>query len=122
MTYELHSQQMTRPGVVVIGHEDGDLPIIHVLDGVLHWAGGPDHHTAMTDELAQLCLDAARTWDYQRLNPEDQRVTIQLEPERVKRLLEVLRSAGAHPSGLGSYEAANDANMLADDIELMVNK
>lgn len=47
------------------------------------------------------------------------RVTFQLEPERVKRLLEVLRSAGAHPSGLGSYEAANDANALADDIELM---
>lgn len=47
------------------------------------------------------------------------RILIQLEPERVKRLLEVLRSAGAHPSGLGSYEAANDANALADDIELM---
>jgi hypothetical protein len=42
---------------------------------------------------------------------------IQLEPERLRRLVEVLRSAGAHPSGLGSYEAANDAAQLADEIE-----
>lgn len=44
---------------------------------------------------------------------------IRMSPARVKRLVEVLRSAGAHPSGLGSYEAANDANKLADDIESM---
>lgn len=48
------------------------------------------------------------------------RITIQLEPERVSRLVEVLRSAGAHPSDLGSYPAANDANALADDIANMV--
>lgn len=50
------------------------------------------------------------------------RVNIQLEPERTKRLIEVLRSAGAHPSGLGSYPAANDANALAEDIELMAQR
>lgn len=50
----------------------------------------------------------------------DGRVRIELEPERAKRLIEVLRAAGAHPSGLGSYEAANDANAFADDIEGMV--
>lgn len=40
-----------------------------------------------------------------------------LAPDRAKRLVEVLRSAGAHPSGLGSYAAANDANALADELE-----
>jgi hypothetical protein len=48
------------------------------------------------------------------------RVNIQLEPERASRLVQVLRSAGAHPSGLGSYPAANDANALADDIANML--
>lgn len=50
------------------------------------------------------------------------RVTIQLEPDRAKRLLEVLRSAGAHPSGLGSYDLAADALELAVDIENMVDR
>lgn len=49
-------------------------------------------------------------------------INIQMEPERAKRLVEVLRSAGAHPSGLGSYPAANDANALADDIEQMLEQ
>jgi hypothetical protein len=50
------------------------------------------------------------------------RINIQLEPARVSRLVEVLRSAGAHPSGLGSYPAANDANALADDIANMAQR
>jgi hypothetical protein len=65
---------------------------------------GDNHHNAF---LCPYCT------------PRD-RVTLQLEPARARRLIEVLRSAGAHPSGLGSYPAANDANMLADDIEAMV--
>lgn len=44
------------------------------------------------------------------------RINLQLEPERLTRLVEVLKAAGAHPSGLGSYEAANDANVLAEDL------
>jgi hypothetical protein len=50
------------------------------------------------------------------------RITFQLEPERVSRLVEVLRSAAAHPSGLGSYEAASDAGALADDIANMAQR
>jgi hypothetical protein len=46
--------------------------------------------------------------------PEDR---IVLTPDRRKRLIEVLRAAGAHPSGLGSYEAAADALSLAEDLE-----
>ena len=49
------------------------------------------------------------------------RITIQLEPERVTRLREVLGAAGAHPSGLGSYEAANDALGFAEDIANMAD-
>jgi hypothetical protein len=47
------------------------------------------------------------------------RVTIQLEPERVTRLVEVLTSAGSHPSGLGSYAAAADALAFVEDISNM---
>jgi hypothetical protein len=54
------------------------------------------------------------------MHPEVQVWVVRMFPERWKRLIEVLRSAGAHPSGLGSYEAANDANNFADIIETQV--
>ena len=83
------------------------------------WA---EKHYTLTDgerDVASMAAAVAlELLDSGRIFPE--RITIQLEPERVSRLIQVLRSAGAHPSGLGSYEAANDANALADDIANMV--
>jgi hypothetical protein len=48
------------------------------------------------------------------------RVNLQLEPERAQRLFEILRAAGAHPSGLGSYDIANYAIALHDELTRQV--
>jgi hypothetical protein len=53
---------------------------------------------------------------------QDKRVNLQLEPERAQRLFEILGAAGAHPSGLGSYEAANDALALRTDLLAQVDR
>lgn len=50
------------------------------------------------------------------------RVNLQLEPERVQRLFEVLQSAGSHPSGLGSYDLATDALALREDLMAQVDR
>lgn len=76
-----------------------------------HNMGGPQHRVTVRSVMTE--MDQIE----QRIPTGKPVGVVRLAPERVTRLIEILRSAGAHPFGLGSYEAANDANALADELE-----
>lgn len=62
-TYLRQRDDVTKTGTVVIMAEDANLPVIHVRDGLGHWAGpgGGKHHTVATETMAERLLAAANT-------------------------------------------------------------
>lgn len=91
------------------------------LDGgeVRHVDNMLSNFMAMSEHLRE---DHGAMFPWEDEPGQDQRINLQLEPARVTRLLEVLQSAGAHPSGLGSYEAAADALAFAEDLGAMAER
>lgn len=60
--YRRHRDEGTKSGAVVISTANPALPIVHVLDGVAHWAGGKTHHDATTESLAAALIRAVNEW------------------------------------------------------------